>query len=105
MAKALITDAAGLVLSADERAFFRDADPWGFIIFRRNVETPDQLRALTESMRESVGRNAPILVDQEGGRSGLGRRTGRSIRPVPTTAHSTTVIRRKDSAPPGSARA
>ena len=68
MAKALITDAAGLVLSADERAFFRDADPWGFIIFKRNVETPDQLRALTDSMRESVGRNAPILVDQEGGR-------------------------------------
>jgi len=68
MAKALITDAAGLLLSADERAFFRDADPWGFIIFRRNVETPDQLRALTDGMRESVGRNAPILVDQEGGR-------------------------------------
>src|SRR5262245_28773473 len=68
MAKALITDAAGLALSADERAFFRDADPWGFIIFRRNVEAPDQLRALTDSMRESVGRNAPILVDQEGGR-------------------------------------
>jgi beta-N-acetylhexosaminidase len=68
MARALITDAAGLVLSADERAFFRDADPWGFIIFKRNVETPDQLRALTDSMRESVGRNAPILVDQEGGR-------------------------------------
>src|SRR3954454_4135953 len=68
MAKALITDAKGLALSADERAFFRDADPWGFIIFKRNVETPDQLRALTESMRESVGRDAPILVDQEGGR-------------------------------------
>src|SRR6476619_7581427 len=68
MAKALITDAKGLALSADERAFFRDADPWGFIIFKRNVETPDQLRALTESMRESVGREAPILVDQEGGR-------------------------------------
>jgi len=68
MAKALITDAAGLVLSADERAFFRAADPWGFIIFRRNVETPDQLRALTGAMRESVGRDAPILVDQEGGR-------------------------------------
>src|ERR1044072_3666433 len=68
MARALITDAAGLVLSADERAFFRDADPWGFIIFKRNVETPDQLRALTGSMRESVGREAPILVDQEGGR-------------------------------------
>ena len=68
MARALITDAAGLALSADERAFFRDADPWGFIIFKRNVETPDQLRALTDSMRESVGRDAPILVDQEGGR-------------------------------------
>jgi beta-N-acetylhexosaminidase len=68
MARALITDAAGLVLSADERAFFRDADPWGFIIFKRNVETPDQLRALTASLRESVGRDAPILVDQEGGR-------------------------------------
>jgi beta-N-acetylhexosaminidase len=68
MAKALITDAAGLLLSADERAFSRDADPWGFIIFKRNVETPDQLRALTDSMRESVGRDAPILVDQEGGR-------------------------------------
>ena len=68
MAKALITDAAGLTLSVDERAFFRDADPWGFIIFKRNVETPDQLRALTDGMRESVGRKAPILVDQEGGR-------------------------------------
>src|SRR3954463_16104075 len=68
MAKALITDAKGLALSADERAFFRDADPWGFIIFKRNVNAPDQLRALTESMRESVGREAPILVDQEGGR-------------------------------------
>ena len=68
MARALITDAAGLALSADERAFFRDADPWGFILFKRNVETPDQLRALTDSMRESVGRDAPILVDQEGGR-------------------------------------
>jgi len=68
MARALITDAAGLALSADERAFLRDADPWGFIIFKRNVETPDQLRALTASMRESVGRDAPILVDQEGGR-------------------------------------
>src|SRR4029079_16251372 len=68
MARALITDAAGLALSADERAFFRDADPWGFIIFKRNVETADQLRALTASLRESVGRDAPILVDQEGGR-------------------------------------
>src|SRR6476619_1766023 len=68
MAKPLITDAAWLALSADERAFFRDANPWGFIIFKRNVETPDQLRALTDSLRESVGRDAPVVVDQEGGR-------------------------------------
>src|SRR5436853_6663426 len=68
MATALITDAAGLVLSAGERAFFRDADPFGFIVFKRNVETLDQLRALTDGMRESVGREAPILVDQEGGK-------------------------------------
>ncbi|WP_341366295.1 glycoside hydrolase family 3 N-terminal domain-containing protein [Yoonia sp. BS5-3] len=51
-----------------ERAFFRDADPLGFILFARNIETPDQLRRLTADLRENVGRNAPILIDQEGGR-------------------------------------
>lgn len=56
------------VLSATEAAFFRDADPWGFILFARNVDTPDQLRRLTADLRASVGRDAPILVDQEGGR-------------------------------------
>ncbi len=68
MPKALITDATGLALSADERAFFRDADPWGFIVFKRNVSTNEQVRALTESMRDAVGRAAPVLIDQEGGR-------------------------------------
>jgi beta-N-acetylhexosaminidase len=68
MPKALITDATGLVLTAEERAFFRAADPWGFIVFKRNVGTPEQLRALVASMRDAVGRNAPVLVDQEGGR-------------------------------------
>lgn len=69
MAKALITDVAGTVLTPQERAFLRDADPWGFIVFKRNVESPDQLRALIASMREAVGRgDAPVLVDQEGGR-------------------------------------
>src|ERR1041385_353464 len=68
MTKALITDAAGLTLTAEERAFFRAADPWGFIVFKRNVGTPEQLRALVASMRETVGRSAPVLVDQEGGR-------------------------------------
>ncbi|MEM0946687.1 MAG: glycoside hydrolase family 3 protein [Pseudomonadota bacterium] len=52
----------------EERAFFRAADPWGFIVFARNVETPDQVRALTSDLREAVGRDAPVLIDQEGGR-------------------------------------
>ena len=65
---AAIFGCAGAVLTAEERAFFRDADPFGFIIFARNVETPEQLRRLTTSLRETVGREAPILVDQEGGR-------------------------------------
>lgn len=51
-----------------ERDFFRDADPLGFILFARNIENPGQLRNLTRDLRESVGRDAPILIDQEGGR-------------------------------------
>ena len=58
----------GPALAADEAAFFRDSDPWGFIVFARNCETPDQLRRLTASLRDAVGRDAPILIDQEGGR-------------------------------------
>ncbi|QUS35607.1 beta-N-acetylhexosaminidase [Falsirhodobacter algicola] len=58
----------GFELGREERAFFRDADPFGFILFARNVDTPDQLRRLTAELREAVGRDAPILVDQEGGR-------------------------------------
>ena len=65
---ATILDADGLRLTAEEKAFFRDADPFGFILFARNVGAPDQLRALTDEMREAVGRDAPILIDQEGGR-------------------------------------
>jgi beta-N-acetylhexosaminidase len=68
MATAFITGIEGLSLSGDERAFLRDADPWGFILFRRNVDTPAQVRALVAALRETVGRNAPVLVDQEGGR-------------------------------------
>ena len=59
---------AGPRLSEDERAFFRDADPWGFILFARNVEDPGQLRRLAADLREAVGRDAPVLIDQEGGR-------------------------------------
>ncbi|MRX50807.1 beta-hexosaminidase [Paracoccus sp. S-4012] len=59
---------AGPVLTPDERAFFREADPWGFILFGRNVADPDQLRRLTAGLREAVGRDAVVMVDQEGGR-------------------------------------
>lgn len=67
-ARALILAPAGQALTPDEAGFFRRADPWGFILFGRNVADPDQLRALTASLRDAVGRQAPILIDQEGGR-------------------------------------
>jgi len=67
-ASAAIYGLAGPELTTSERAFFRDAAPWGFILFARNVATPDQLRRLTGALREATGRAAPILVDQEGGR-------------------------------------
>ena len=60
---------SGTALSADERAFFRDARPWGFILFARNIETPGQVRALVTELRKTVGDGrAPVLIDQEGGR-------------------------------------
>lgn len=65
---AAILDAEGLRLTAEERAFFREADPFGFILFARNLQSPDQIRALCSDMREAVGRAAPITIDQEGGR-------------------------------------
>ena len=65
---AAIFGCSGPVLTRDEAAFFRDADPFGFILFARNVETPDQVRRLTDDLRASIGHDAPILVDQEGGR-------------------------------------
>lgn len=68
MPAAFITGCAGTTLVRDEIAFFRDADPFGFILFARNLETPDQIRSLTNDLRASVGRDAPILIDQEGGR-------------------------------------
>jgi beta-N-acetylhexosaminidase len=69
MPKAFICGCAGLTLSHEERAFLRESDPWGFIVFKRNVEHRDQLRDLVRSFRECVGRaDAPVLVDQEGGR-------------------------------------
>lgn len=66
--RAVIFGCRGPVLGAGERAFLAEADPWGFILFARNIEGPAQLRRLTGDLRASVGRDAPILVDQEGGR-------------------------------------
>ncbi|HWW27378.1 MAG TPA: beta-N-acetylhexosaminidase [Caulobacter sp.] len=66
---AAILGCAGTTLTADEAAFFRDVKPWGFILFKRNIADPDQVRALTAALRATVGRaDAPILIDQEGGR-------------------------------------
>jgi len=60
---------AGPVLSAQEASFFLETRPFGFILFARNIQTPEQVRALTAELRETVGDpKAPILIDQEGGR-------------------------------------
>ncbi|HET6221865.1 MAG TPA: beta-N-acetylhexosaminidase, partial [Dongiaceae bacterium] len=69
MSRAVIFGCAGPDLAADERAFFRDADPLGFILFARNVDTPERTRRLVDDLRSSVARaDAPVLIDQEGGR-------------------------------------
>ena len=67
-ARAFICGISGETISADEEAFLREAQPWGLILFRRNVESPAQVTVLTETFRQIVGWNAPVLVDQEGGR-------------------------------------
>ena len=69
MSSAVIFGCLGHTLSEAERAFFAETRPWGFILFRRNVDTPDQVRALVDALRASIyDPNAPILIDQEGGR-------------------------------------
>jgi len=65
---AVIYGCAGLTLSDEEKRFFTEADPLGFILFARNIDTPAQVRALVDEMRACVGRRAPVLIDQEGGR-------------------------------------
>ena len=72
--RAAIFGCAGPDLTSDERAFFRDADPLGFILFARNIAAPDRegaerARRLVEELRSTVARaEAPVLIDQEGGR-------------------------------------
>lgn len=65
---AFIFGCAGEKLAPDEAAFFKEANPWGFILFARNIDTPDQLRRLTDDLRGAVGRDAVVTIDQEGGR-------------------------------------
>ncbi len=66
---AAIFGCAGTTLSRSEKAFFRDSDPVGFILFARNIDNPNQVRDLVSDLRDSVGRgNALVLIDQEGGR-------------------------------------
>src|SRR3954470_9893825 len=67
--RAVFLGLSGPALTGDERAFFREADPAGFILFGRHVESKAQLRALTDSLRDLSGRaDLPVLIDQEGGR-------------------------------------
>jgi beta-N-acetylhexosaminidase len=67
--RAFITGVSGLELSADERAFIRAERPWGFILFKRNIETPAQVASLVRELRDLIGNaDAPVLIDQEGGR-------------------------------------
>jgi len=67
--RAFITGVLGLELSADEREFLRSERPWGFILFKRNVDTPEQVVRLVQALRNAVDRpDAPVLIDQEGGR-------------------------------------
>ena len=69
MTKAFITGVAGTALSKDEQAFIQAERPWGFILFKRNIEAPAQLVSLVEELREVAGApDAPVLIDQEGGR-------------------------------------
>jgi len=66
---ALIVGCAGTSLTDGEVAFLQRYNPWGLIVFKRNCESPEQLKRLTTAFRDAVGRrNAPVFIDQEGGR-------------------------------------
>jgi beta-N-acetylhexosaminidase len=69
MTKAFITGVAGTTLSDGERAFIAAERPWGFILFKRNIETPGQVASLVSELKQCLGQTeAPVLIDQEGGR-------------------------------------
>src|SRR5258708_1034228 len=67
--RAFITGVSGLELTAEEREFIRSDRPWGFILFKRNIDTPAQVILLVRELRDAIGEpGAPVLIDQEGGR-------------------------------------
>jgi beta-N-acetylhexosaminidase len=83
--RAVILGCSGESLNASEQDFFSAADPVGFILFRRNCRSPDQVRDLVTALRQSVRRdNAPVLIDQEGGR--VSRLRPPHWRPYPSAA-------------------
>jgi beta-N-acetylhexosaminidase len=83
---AAIYDCEGPRLNREEKAFFRDVDPWGFIVFARHCSTADELRAHCDELRACVGReDAPILIDQEGGRVARMKPPAYPEHPVPAT--------------------
>lgn len=83
--RAVIYGFEGLTLNQAEKSFFREVNPWGYIVFARNIETPVQLLNLTDELRELSGRdNVPILIDQEGGR--VARLRGPQWRDAPPNA-------------------
>ncbi len=95
--RAFITGIAGTALTEAERAFLAEAEPWGVIVFGRNVSTPYALRQLIDDVRATLGRNAPVLVDQEGGRvQQLGPPFGQNIHRLRPMANFMTVIALSD---------
>jgi beta-N-acetylhexosaminidase len=95
--RAVIFGCDGHELSAAEQAFFQAVKPWGFILFNRNCGSPEQVRRLTKSLRDAVGRgDAPILIDQEGGR--VQRLRGEHWRPRPPAAAFGAIVRQNPAA-------
>lgn len=66
--RAFICGLSGLEMTDFERGYYRELQPWGAILFARNIDSPEQVRALTASVRDALGWHAPVLIDQEGGR-------------------------------------
>ena len=67
-ARAFITGLSGLAVTPEERAFLREARPWGFILFKRNIESKAQVIRLVGEVLDELGAEAAVLIDQEGGR-------------------------------------